>query len=231
MRRASSIAVAITVLWPAASFANDLAETLNFVADVMGDHIVDGYEEFMDWDETEALGVLLARDVEPNKPPTEYGYVFDKQTKPAPRDPYFDTLGPNRLSYQTLAPFIQEAAQATGLPAALIDAVIRTESGYRPRAVSRSGAKGLMQLMPATAASVGVTDAFDPRQNIMGGARYLRKMFDRFGKLELAIAAYNAGPTAVKRHGGVPPYKETRRYVRVVIRRYESSPIKVGYAN
>jgi soluble lytic murein transglycosylase-like protein len=133
------------------------------------------------------------------------------------------TLGGVRLDLAELKPHIEAAARATGLPAALIDAVIRTESGYRPRAVSRAGASGLMQLMPGTAREVGVRDVFDPRQNIMGGARYLRKLVDRFNSTRLAVAAYNAGPGAVDRHGGVPPFAETRAYVRTVMARYQKS--------
>ncbi len=225
MRSVSSLLVFVLGSTPVAAYANDLAEALNFAADVMGDDIVVGYEEFMDWDETEALGILLARDVRPGAPPDSY---FEPDVmEPEGRQPYFTTLGPSRTNYSALAPFIEEASRVTGLPAALIDAVIRTESGYRPNAVSRSGAQGLMQLMPGTAAEVGVRDPFDPRQNILGGAMYLKKMYDRFGSLKLAIAAYNAGPAAVAKHGGIPPFAETRRYVQVVLKRYEKSPIRV----
>jgi soluble lytic murein transglycosylase-like protein len=112
------------------------------------------------------------------------------------------------------------------LPPALIDAVIRTESGYRPRAVSRVGAIGLMQLMPRTALSVGVTDAFDPRQNVLGGARYFKKQLDRFGSVALAAAAYNAGPARVAKYKGVPPFRETRRYVKAVLSRFENSKLR-----
>ena len=224
MRHTLALFVFVAGFSPVSASANDLAEALNFAADIMGDDFVDGYEDFMDWDETEALGILLARDVQPGAPPDAYGEPENSGTETAP---YFTTLGPSRSSFEALRPFIEEAARRTGLPAALIDAVIRTESGYRAQAVSRVGAQGLMQLMPATAAEVGVADAFDPRQNILGGSLYLRKMFDRFGSIELAVAAYNAGPGSVSKHGGVPPFKETRRYVATVLRRFEKSPIRV----
>lgn len=112
------------------------------------------------------------------------------------------------------AAYVREAAVLYSLPVELILAVIKVESGFDPKAVSRSGAMGLMQLMPATAAEVGVRDPFDPRQNVLGGARYLRIMINAFdGSVPLALAAYHAGAGAVARYAGVPPYPETRRYV------------------
>ena len=103
-------------------------------------------------------------------------------------------------------------------------AVIAVESGWNPRAVSRAGALGLMQLMPATARDMYVADIFDPAQNIEGGARYLRLLQDRFGgDLEKVLAAYNAGPERVLRHGGaVPPIPETQAYVRKVLALYDT---------
>ena len=127
-----------------------------------------------------------------------------------------------------LAPYAQEiadAAQRHGLPARLISAVIRVESGFNPRAVSRRGARGLMQLMPETASLLGVRDAFDPRENIDGGVRHLRGLIERFPTdLRLALAAYNAGEQAVMAFRGIPPYPETREYVTRVLQFYDGSP-------
>jgi soluble lytic murein transglycosylase-like protein len=107
------------------------------------------------------------------------------------------------------------------LDPALLYAVITQESGGNPGEVSSKGAKGLMQLMDGTARELGVGNSFDPRQNILGGARYLRQMLDRFGgDLRLALAAYNAGPGAVERHGAVPPFAETQQYVNRVLEHY-----------
>lgn len=111
---------------------------------------------------------------------------------------------------------VREAADEYGLEPELIYAVMEQESGGNSKAVSSAGAKGLMQLMDTTAADLGVNDSFNPRQNIMGGAKYLREQIDRFGNLDTALAAYNAGPSAVNRYGGVPPYKETQKYVKNV---------------
>jgi len=123
--------------------------------------------------------------------------------------------------YQRYDAFIEEAAELYELPISLIRAVIRVESDYNPQVTSHAGAQGLMQLMPRTASSMGVRNAFDPRQNILGGTRYLRILANLFnGDLVLTIAAYNAGEGAVTRYRGVPPYRETRRYVGRVLRHY-----------
>lgn len=108
------------------------------------------------------------------------------------------------------------AARKHGIPEDLFLRLVQRESGWNPRAVSHKGATGLAQLMPATASNLGV-DPTDPRQNLDGGARYLRMMYDRFGSWRLALAAYNAGPLAVEEHDGIPPYNETRNYVIAIL--------------
>jgi len=110
-----------------------------------------------------------------------------------------------------------------GVPARLLAAVAKQESGFDPGAVSPAGAQGLMQLMPGTARGLGVTNSFDPAQSIDGAARMLRDLASRFGSTELALAAYNAGPGAVLKYDGIPPYPETQRYVRNVLAQLEAA--------
>jgi soluble lytic murein transglycosylase len=125
----------------------------------------------------------------------------------APADDTYDRLIAREARIQRLSP-------------ALLKAVIAAESNFRAEAVSRAGAQGLMQLMPATAESLGVGDPFLPEENVEGGARYLRRLLDRYGDLTRALAAYNAGPEAVDRYGGIPPYRETEAYVDRVLHYY-----------
>jgi len=114
---------------------------------------------------------------------------------------------------------ISEAAKRNGLSSSLLKALIHVESYFNPRAVSKKGAMGLMQIMPENLQPLNISDPFDPWQNIMGGAAYLRAMLERFsGQLPLALAAYNAGPTAVEKYNDIPPYPETQDYVQKVMR-------------
>lgn len=124
-------------------------------------------------------------------------------------------------SNNAMAPLITRAAVAGGVDPALVFAIAANESGFNAGATSGAGAMGVMQLMPETAQSVGVTDAYDAAQNVAGGTAYLREMLDRFaGSIPLAVAAYNAGPGAVERYGGIPPFPETQRYVAKVMASY-----------
>ncbi|MDO5647269.1 lytic transglycosylase domain-containing protein [Paracoccus sp. (in: a-proteobacteria)] len=113
-------------------------------------------------------------------------------------------------------PHARAAAQRHGIPEDLFLRLVQQESGWNPNARSHKGAMGLAQLMPGTAAKLGVNPN-DPVQNLNGGARYLRMMYNQFGSWHLALAAYNAGPGAVQKHKGIPPYRETRNYVRVIL--------------
>ena len=119
--------------------------------------------------------------------------------------------------------FISDAAEQTGVDSRLLKAMIKAESDFDPRAVSRKGAMGLMQIMPENFKMLDLENPFDPWQNIRAGAQYFQKMYERFnGKLALSLAAYNAGPTAVDRYKRIPPYQETEEYVRRVLRYYRT---------
>jgi soluble lytic murein transglycosylase-like protein len=121
---------------------------------------------------------------------------------------------------RTYDDLIKHASSRHGVPAALVKAVIHAESAFNPRAVSPKGAMGLMQLMPATAQLMGVAQPFHASQNVQGGTRYLRSLHDRYGSWTHTLAAYNAGPSAVDHYRGVPPYAETRQYVKRVLSYY-----------
>jgi soluble lytic murein transglycosylase-like protein len=140
------------------------------------------------------------------------------QRRPAREHPPIASGSERFHRYDTL---IRGASRRYQLPESLIRAVIHTESNYNPRAVSPVGAMGLMQLMPSTARYLGVSQPFDPRQNIYGGAKFLRILANAFnGDMVLVAAAYNAGAGWVRKHRGVPPFAETRAYVKSVFRRY-----------
>lgn len=116
---------------------------------------------------------------------------------------------------------INKASRRFGVDSSLVKAVIAVESDFNPKAVSKKGAKGLMQIMPGNYKSLSISDPFDPSQNIMGGTLYLKRLFVRYnGKLPLVLAAYNAGPQAVDRYNTIPPFKETEKYIKKVMERY-----------
>lgn len=145
--------------------------------------------------------------------PSDDRYVLVTPPRNAAKRP----VTPRNGSYDRL---IRNTAREHDVPPALVKAVIAAESRFDVDAVSRKGAQGLMQLMPGTAAELGVADPLVADQNVRGGVRYLREMLDRFGDMSTALAAYNAGPEAVYRYRGVPPYPETRDYVKRVLTYY-----------
>lgn len=145
------------------------------------------------------------------------GQAASAQASPSPAS----SLSERATQFQ---PLIAQASAKYGVDAALLNAVICQESGFNPQAVSKAGAQGLMQLMPGTARELGVSDPSDPAQNVDGGARYLKRMLEQFnGNIPLALAAYNAGPGAVTRHKGIPPYEETQNYVRTILSQFLKS--------
>jgi soluble lytic murein transglycosylase-like protein len=130
------------------------------------------------------------------------------------------TIPAFKFGARVYGPLISEESLLRGMDPLLCHAVTQNESGYNAKAVSSKGARGLMQLMPETAATLGVRDAFDPRQNVQGGIRYLAEQLRAFGRIDLALAAYNAGPQAVRKYRGIPPYAETVTYVQKVMKSY-----------
>jgi hypothetical protein len=161
----------------------------------------------------DANGVLVVSDKPSGDPATMTTYTV-------PGAPYVratrEFLPTSNTHYDA---YIEEHARIAGLSPDLVRAVIQVESAFNPKAVSPKGAMGLMQLMPATARELGVTDPFHPGENIRGGVQYLKQLMDRYDqKVELALAAYNAGPESVARYGDVPPYRETQAYVKKVTR-------------
>ena len=143
--------------------------------------------------------------------PTSSNYkVYLRETYSRPKSAY------RGASYDDV---ISEAAKRHGLSSSLLKALIHVESYFNPKAVSKKGALGLMQIMPENLSALNINDPYDPWENIMGGASYLKSMLERFrGELPLALAAYNAGPTAVERYKDIPPYPETEAYVKKVMR-------------
>lgn len=144
--------------------------------------------------------------------------VWEGKLKEGPGCSFATSPTTDRLRIQAI---VLDVADRHGVDGALILAMVMAESGYDPLAVSEQGARGLMQLMPATAEALGVNDSFDPEENLDGGVRYFKALLDRFrGDITLALAAYNAGAWHVVRHSGVPPFKETRRYIQAVLDHY-----------
>jgi soluble lytic murein transglycosylase-like protein len=150
----------------------------------------------------------------PQKPEEDFQKILDTKIE--------NRKNPNTASRGEINDLISKYSEQAGLDEDFVKAVINQESGFNPNATSKCGAMGLMQLMPGTAQGLGVTNAYDPEQNIQGGTKYLKGLMDRFdNNKSLALAAYNAGPNAVKKYGGIPPYQETQNYVRSVLAKYD----------
>jgi soluble lytic murein transglycosylase-like protein len=170
------------------------------------------------------------------EPPQYYTFSEPTGTGPFPSSQTAQSKGPfgggepfasGNKSDNLFNPIISEAAYRYQVDPALIKAIIMVESSNNPRAVSSKGAKGLMQLMPATADALGVGDVFDPEENIDAGVRYFSQLLNRFqGNVRLALAAYNAGSENVRRYGGMPPFSETRHHVKKVLRYYQDTKEK-----
>ena len=148
------------------------------------------------------------------KPDSDFQKILDTKVD--------NKKNPETISRNEINELITKYSDKNGLDEDFVKAVINQESGFNPNATSHCGAMGLMQLMPATAQGLGVTDAYDAEQNIEGGTKYLKGLMDRFNNdKSLALAAYNAGPNAVKKYGGIPPYAETQNYVKSVLSKYD----------
>lgn len=173
---------------------------------------------------TDANGVVHMTNVRPQGPGAQrYKVIMRTPPSRTPRNGVVPIMANDRSSarFRRFDRFIGEASRLYAIPEPLIRAVIQAESNYDPRVVSHCGAQGLMQLMPATGRRMGVRDPFNPRQNILGGTRYLRYLANIFGgDIVLTIAGYHAGENAVIRYRGVPPYETTQRYVPTVLRHY-----------
>ncbi len=164
---------------------------------------------------------LRAQEEQPASEPSKanQGHLLAKN-KAAGRSTKKVAILSGRKEERQLQPIIVAAANRHNVDSALVKAIILAESGYNPRAVSKVGAKGLMQLMPRTAESLGVKDSFNPEHNINAGVRYFKKLLNQFGDVKLALAAYNAGGRNVRKYNGVPPYKATRYYIKKVLEYY-----------
>lgn len=147
-----------------------------------------------------------------NADPGLFNRILDETLNPMEKAPHEESSEPSAIEE-----IIEAQSRKTGLDPSLVKAVVKAESGFNPEAVSQAGAQGLMQLMPSTAQDLGVRSLLNPTENVAGGTRYLKSLLDKYHSVPQALAAYNAGPGAVDRYNGIPPYSETRNYVKQVL--------------
>ena len=167
-------------------------------------------------EQSNSFNTLLQNSV--NGPQPLQGTIGGDATNPlSPLSPFAPGISVSGYSNGAVKQLISRIAIQNGLDPSLLDALVKQESDYNPMSRSSAGAMGLTQLMPQTASDMGVQNPFDPEQNLAGGAKYLKEMIKQFGSVPLALAAYNAGPHAVQKYGGIPPYKETQNYVRKIL--------------
>lgn len=240
-----TVLLAVLLSAPGAARAGDLADTLGYLDDTLGEEAVDGFEELDRLPTHEAMAFLTSRDVTPGAPLSAYDcenaavdgdYTLrtngnERWSGRECRElrflqdnlPGYRTMGPRPLREVELEPLLARAEAATDVPAALLEAVIRFESGRRPGLVSDDGRYGLMQLKPGLLAAEGVeaTNLLDPAENVMAGARYIRSLTIRLEGLKMAVAAYLDGPAAVR--DGVPGDRKTLWFLREVMRLYYAS--------
>ena len=205
----------ITSQWTSHPLLVEALERNPQLREKVGQALLEGKDSFAE---------LLTSFMEPDAPSINNKEVIQSSSLPAfiSRSPSIKEVpAEDQASRAAIEQGIAQAAEKYGVPSALIRAVIKAESNFDPRAVSPAGASGLMQLMPDTARSLGIEDPFEVNQNIDGGVRYLKQMINQFKHIPLALAAYNAGPGNVDKHGGIPPFQETRNYVDKILKDFQ----------
>ena len=228
LRPTATFFLLILSLGPARGFAAEIAELRNgFIIPHRSRELRDGKVRLYTDDAKNSFVDIPAEEIQsysiqPDAPPIAAAAQAPIAASVPAKGPVPAQV-PAQVKAKSTDQIVREASRVQGVDSDFIHSVIQQESGGNAKAVSRAGARGLMQLMPGTAAQLGVADSFSPEQNVHGGARYLRELLERYhGDAIKALAAYNAGPGAVDRYRGVPPYRETQLYVQRIVRQYNS---------